>query len=152
MDYTIRKAKNEDVSILNNFLTLLIHDEKKYDSNINLNYVVNSYYENFISDDKNCLLVALKEEEIIGYLFGYLEDNGDVLIDKVTKLDALFVSTEFRKLGIAKYLINEFKKWSIEIGARYIEVNVCNGNTKAISLYKKEGFREIKTTLELELE
>ncbi len=43
MNYTIRKAVLEDSADINNLLTLLIRDEKKYDFNINENCVVKGH-------------------------------------------------------------------------------------------------------------
>ena len=45
-----------DVKIANSFLTKLIHDEKKYDSNINENCIISSFYENFVENEQNCIL------------------------------------------------------------------------------------------------
>ena len=83
MEYTIRKATLNDVSTLNNFLTLLIRDEKKYDSNINELCVVKDFYENIISNDSNIILVAVANDKIVGYLFGYIANMGDSYIDKI---------------------------------------------------------------------
>ena len=44
MDIIIRKAKIDDVSSINKLLTKLIHDEKKYDSNINEKCEITCFY------------------------------------------------------------------------------------------------------------
>ena len=93
------------------------------------------------------LLVAEIDNKIIGYLFGYIVDNGNTYLDKVSKLDALYITKEYRKNKIATKLINEFKSWSLKKGVKYIEVQVLNDNTNAVNLYKKEGFGPFKSTL-----
>ena len=89
MDAVIRKAELKDTKEANNLLTLLIRDEKQYDSSINEKCVISGFYENMISNDSNILLVAEIDNKIIGYLFGYIVDNGNTYLDRVSKLDAL---------------------------------------------------------------
>lgn len=147
MDAVVRKAELKDTKDANNLLTLLIRDEKQYDPSINENCVISRFYEDMISNDSNILLVAEIDNEIIGYLYGYIVDNGNTYLDKVSKLDALYIIKEYRKNKIATKLINEFKSWSLKNGVKYIELQVLNDNTSAVSLYKKEGFRSFKSTL-----
>ncbi|MBE6153658.1 MAG: GNAT family N-acetyltransferase [Firmicutes bacterium] len=151
MDFIIRKAELKDANIVNNFLTKLIKDEKKYDTNINDNFVVHTFYENFIEDEQNCCLIAEYNGKIIGYLYGFVQNNGNTYINIITQLDAMFVDNEYRKLGIGNALIGEFKNWSKEKNAKYIELKVCNNNDNAISLYKKNGFKNAKTIMSVEV-
>lgn len=147
MDVVVRKAELKDTKDANNLLTLLIRDEKQYDPSINENCVISRFYEDMISNDSNILLVAEIDNKIIGYLYGYIVDNGNTYLDKVSKLDALYIIKEYRKNKIATKLINEFKSWSLKNGVKYIELQVLNDNTSAVNLYKKEGFRSFKSTL-----
>ena len=144
MNYTIRKANINDSIKLNELLTKLIRDEKKYDNNINEEFIVNSFYENIIDKNNNYLLVGEFSNKIVGYLYGYIIDDGDTVINKVAKIDALYIEEEYRHLGIGSSLINEFKKIVQEENIKYIEVNVCNNNKEAISTYKNNNFNEIK--------
>ena len=147
MDIIIRNAKIEEANIANNFLTKLIRDEKKYDNNINENIVIKNYYENYIDRDNTCLLFPLIDNKIVGYIYGFVKNDGDTVINKIALLDALYVDIEYRKLGVATTLINEFKNWSKDI-ANSIEVNVCYQNESAVKLYKKHNFIETKMTME----
>lgn len=54
----IRKANYNDVKILNEFLTLLIRDERQYDLGIDENFVVTNMYENYIEDPNKLIIVA----------------------------------------------------------------------------------------------
>lgn len=150
MNIIIRKAKIEEANIANSFLTKLIRDEKKYDDNINENIVINNYYENYIDKGNTCLLFALIDNKIVGYIYGFIKNDGNTVINKVALLDALYVDIEYRKLGVATTLINEFKNWFKDI-ANSIEVNVCYQNESAVKLYKKHNFIETKMTMECDL-
>ena len=66
-------------------------------------------------------------------------------------IDAMFVDFQYRHLGIGTKLIDEFKKWSKEQKAKFIELKVCQKNSKAIHLYKKNKCKEIKTIMSLEI-
>ena len=151
MKIKIRQATKNDSSIVNSFLTRLIHDEKKYDININEQCVVNCLYENLIPNANNCILIAEDEDEIIGYLYGYIEDIGDGYINSKAQLEAMFVDEKYRNIGIGTMLINNFKIWLKSNKVKYLEVKVCNGNKSAITLYNKNGFKDIKSIMMVEL-
>lgn len=152
MDYIIRKANINDTKRLNELLTLLIKDEKKYDSNINEKFKVKSFYEYIIDKKDNYLLVAESSNNIIGYLYGTIINDGDTVINKVAKIDALFIEEKYRHLGIGTSLINEFKK-QVKDKVKYLEVNTFKNNKEAISTYKNNGFKEIKSiTMRLEID
>ena len=151
MKIKIRQATKNDASIVNAFLTRLIQDEKKYDTNINEKCVVTSLYENLIPNDNNCILVAEYEDRIIGYLYGYIEDIGDAYIKSRAQLEAMFVDEKYRNSGIGTMLINDFKIWLKSKNVKYLELKVCNGNKSAIALYNKNGFNNIKRIMMIEL-
>ena len=148
----IRKAVSEDVKQLNNFLTLLIRDEKQYDPNINENFTVTNMYEKYINDNSRLLLVAEEDDKIVGYLYGILNYADGANLNDVAKLDALYVEKEYRNRNIANSLINEFKKWALENKVYVLQVGVCSGNFKARNLYEKQGFQVLNETMYCNLE
>ena len=148
MKYVIEQAKVEETEEIDRMLTSLIQDEREnYDKNINKDYEVKNFYEKLINNENACILVAKSDEIIIGYVYGFIQDNGRVFDKKIAQLDAIFVKKEYRGNGIAKSLIQELTKWANEQGASYIELSVCNENEKAIYLYKNEGFEDSKFIL-----
>ena len=152
MNISIRRIKREETHIADDMLTKLIQDERKYNPNINENFKVESFYENYINNEKICLLVALDENKIIGYIYGYILEEGATVKEKTVKLDAIYIEPEYRHYGIGDMLIENFKSWVKEKDIQLIEVSVCNGNIVARNLYKKHGFtNEIKTTLLLNM-
>jgi len=147
----IRKAVMDDASILNNYLTLLIQDERKYDANINENFVVNSMYEHYIDDDNCILSVAEDNNIIVGYLYGYIVNDDVTYKIKVAKLDALYVDENYRVKDVASNLIDEFKIWCQNNDVKSIEVNVLSDNVKAKKLYEKHNFKVCKEILTLDI-
>ena len=130
-----------EISEINNMLTDLIQDERKnYDSNINENYKVEEFYEKLIDDANKIILVARENNIVLGYLYGFIQANGNLYNNKIAKLDALFVKEQYRGNGIARSLMKDFINWAEGKGVAYIELSVCKDNTNAISLYESEGF------------
>ncbi len=74
-------------------------------------------------------------------------NNGNACLNKISKLEAIYVKDKYRNNGIATSLIEEFKLWSSNHGIKYIEVQVLNDNVKALNLYTQEGFNKFKSTL-----
>lgn len=152
MNFTIGKVMLNEISEINNMLTDLIQDERKnYDSNINEKYKVEEFYEKLINNDDKIILVARDNDIVLGYVYGFIQDNGSLYNKKVAQLDALYVKEQYRKNGIAKNLIKEFIKWADEKEVAYVELSVCKDNTNAISLYESEGFNIDKVYLRKEL-
>lgn len=152
MRVRITMANHDDALFANELLTMLIRDEKSYDNNINQNCVVKSLYEKFYENDDVCLLVAKEKKQIVGYLYGFMMDCGDSVINRVAQLDAVFVLEKYRGQGVARNLIDKFKDWALKKQAKYLELKVCNGNQTAINLYKEAGFKSTKIIMSLPLE
>ncbi len=152
MEIFIKEAIKDDIEEINNLLTDLIQDERQYDENINKNYAVKNYYEQFFYKKDYCIIVAKdKSDNILGYGFGFIIDYGNVYNNKFAQLDALYIKPEHRKKGIARQIIQYFTKWSKNNKVSYIQLKVCNNNNKAIELYEKEGFITDKKILKKKL-
>ena len=152
MNFNISKVMLNEISEINNMLTDLIQDERKnYDSNINENYKVEEFYEKLINNNDKTIFVARDNDIVLGYVYGFIQDNGSLYNNKVAKLDALFVKEQYRGNGIARKLIKEFINWAEEKEVAYIELSVCKNNTNAISLYENEGFCTDKILLRKKL-
>lgn len=148
MKFNISKAMLNEMPEINKMLTDLIQDERKnYDSNINENYKVQEFYEKLIDDENKIILVARDNDIILGYVYGFIQDNGNLFNNKIAKLDALFVKEQYRGNGIARSLIREFINWASEKEVAYVELSVCKDNINAISLYENEGFNIDKICL-----
>ena len=128
----IEVSSLEDCKICDKFLTLLIQDERKYDSTIDENFVVKDYFINMINS-ANILLLYKNELNNVGYIFAKKQENGYLI-------DGLYVDVNFRGNGIAKKLINEIIKKIHLIKDYKIFINVIKENKVAVNLYKNMGF------------
>lgn len=122
----------EDCKICDNFLTLLIQDERKYDNTIDEKFAVKDYFINMINN-QNILLLYKKENKPIGYIFAKKVDDKYLI-------DGLYVDFNFRSKGVATKLIKEIIREIYLLGDYKIFINVLKKNKVAVSLYKNIGF------------
>lgn len=122
----------DDCKICDNFLTLLIQDERKYDTTIDENFVVKDYFINMINN-QNILLLYKNENKPIGYIFAKKTDNKYLI-------DGLYIDINFRNKGIATKLIKVIIKEIYLLGDYKIFINVLKKNKAAVNLYKNIGF------------
>lgn len=122
----------DDCKICDNFLTLLIQDERKYDTTIDENFVVKDYFINMINN-QNILLLYKNKNKPIGYIFAKKIDNKYLI-------DGLYIDINFRNKGIAIKLIKVIIKEIYSLGDYKIFINVLKKNKVAVNLYKNIGF------------
>lgn len=146
----IRNANINDTKKCDELLTKLIQDERQYNENINPNFVVNGWYETKVNKDNVCLLVLEDDDNIVGFIYGFLEDL-TLNIEPEAILDALYIDDNYRKKGYGEKLINSFLTWCKNKNVKFITVGVLNKNYAASTLYKKIGFNSVSSKLKLEL-
>ena len=119
----------EDCQICDNFLTLLIQDERTYNNTIEESFVVKDYFINMIK--KDTILLLYKNKEIPqGYVFAKKWEDGYLI-------NGLYVDVNFRNQGIATKLMKEIIK---QLKDNLIYLVVLKANEKAFNLYQKLGF------------
>lgn len=59
---------------------------------------------------------------------------------KVAEIQDLFIKTTYRNTGIGKELVQEAEKWSLENGARDIEVSSNRRREQAHRFYEREKY------------
>jgi ribosomal protein S18 acetylase RimI-like enzyme len=59
-------------------------------------------------------------------------------------INSLAVAPEYRRLGIATYILNYANKFAKQLDKRWLEVSVLKVNIPALRLYVKVGFAEKK--------
>ena len=136
----IRLARKEDKSLF-----VLIKQE------FNEDYGVSEKSENFIIEEfedyinKGCVVVAIVDFKIIGYLAGIIEED---LYERFGHIGEVFVSKEFRNKGISTKLKDKFIEFlkSKKINLCRIDVNPDNIAQEA---YKKWGFKVDKYRMSL---
>ena len=146
----IRPAKSDEGAVCDALLTRLIQTERQWEPNLDETFTVCDNYEHRMSEEGTLLLVAEENDEIVGFLFGFLYPS-PVQKRPTALLDALFVCEAHRNKGIGKALALRFWEWGKEQGVYAIELKVMTQNAAALRLYESLGFGEIKKYLQCKL-
>ena len=134
----IRKANNNDIESIKKLENKLVENELKYDSRLENDS--NKTCTKYINDEDTLILVVEDNDNIIGYLYGYVFGRRGLIKGKCSVLDNIYIEDNYQNKGIGTELINDFKKWSLDKDIDYIEVNVYVNNDNAIKFYSKNNF------------
>lgn len=136
-----RVITNLDAKQCDDLLTKLILDERKYDKNIDENFIVKDYFKSIIQKENHYVLAYFKDNIIVGYIYLKPIENDNKL---GYLIDGLYVLEEYRNQKIAKSLILESLNILAKLDIEYIDINVMWDNEVAKNLYKYLGFDEFK--------
>ena len=155
-DLVIRKAKLEEVEIIQNLNNDLINYEMKegFDNYVKDCALSNESRKYFLDLIKNqFVVVAEVEGEIVGYLAGSIyKDLSYVYYEGLTaEANNMFVKEKYRAYGIGSKLMNAFVGWSKVQNAKRIMVTASSKNERTIKFYNKMGFKDVNLTLRKDL-
>ncbi len=91
------------------------------------------------------ILIAKKGKRIIGYGIASIKKSKEYsIIDKIGKINQIFIEKKFRRKGIGKEILKRFLEWFNSKNIKYVQLNVDARNKGAINFYKKFGFEELQ--------
>ncbi len=91
----------------------------------------------------NVLFVAVEEEEVVGFIYGYFSFTKDYMGSLKTGVIAeTYVKQEIRKKGIGNFLVQAIENWFISKEVHSIELQVIFKNENAISFWEKHGYNK----------
>lgn len=96
-------------------------------------------FRRFISNKQSVFLVALLNDEVIGYLLTIFHRG-----TRLARLYSMAVSPAHRGFGVARTLMEKGEAAAQEKGALYYRLEVNTQNQSAIHLYHSLGFKEFK--------
>lgn len=149
----IEQVNNKNDALeCNKLLEKLIQSESKFNNNIDQEFKVNNWFENFYNENTNAIFIAKNNEKIIGYVYVQITSVDDgPMKNKEALIDGLYIEEDYRTQGISKILMNKAEEWAKENGVKYLYVNVLEGNSRAVNLYKKLNFNSFEMKLKKEL-
>lgn len=158
MNPEIRTAIESDfssVSSLANQIHSLHHGFRPYFYKQNNNVMSKEYYLSLINDKENhSVFVCIHNDEVIGYSVCnkmVFKDNPVIVDSKVYFIDTMCIKDEFQGRGFGSIFINEIKIYAKKEGFDMIQLNVDCQNLKAISFYKKNGFKDMSKKMFISL-
>ena len=150
----IRKATLDDLENIQKLNNQLFDLEiENYDPTLVKNWAISNegkeYFEDLINN--HYVIVALLEDEIVGYLAGSVNTESSYITKSLAELDNMYVMKEYRQFGIGTKLINKFKEHCLEYEIKEIRVTANFKNKNAIKFYKANGFEDFELTLKTNL-
>jgi N-terminal acetyltransferase B complex catalytic subunit len=92
----------------------------------------------YLSQWPECFVAAESPHgSLMGYVLGKAEGEGDLWHGHVS---ALTVAPEYRRLGLAKTLMDYFEKVCIQYDTFFVDLFVRKSNSLAIGMYEKFGY------------
>jgi ribosomal protein S18 acetylase RimI-like enzyme len=153
---TIRRASSKDLAKIISLSLELIAYDIQFDDSMNKNWPKSKsaleFYKERIEKSDGIILIAEIAGEIAGCLIGCLAEPLCYRKIKIlAELEEIFVLEDYRSSKVGSKLTEHFFAWAKEKHAERVQVVVSAGNSRAISLYKKLGFKEHDMVLEQEL-
>lgn len=153
----IRKAKPEDLDALNELAyKFLAYESDNHDSSYDPDYARTDasalYVKNKIKSLDSLFLVAIENNEIVGFLAGTLHKRPKARKTvRPASLDELYVEEKFRNQGVGKEMISRFQDWAKKQGANKLKVGTFHKNERALHVYKDLGFKDHIIKLEKDI-
>jgi GNAT superfamily N-acetyltransferase len=149
MIYKITEATDLDIMQLSNIGKA--YWEEAYENNpIPLNITKFITYALLANGDPTkVIFVAKLEGEVVGFLWGHLEE--EIWNDVIKAQDCMhYILPKHRGGLLAKRFVSHFESWAKEKGAEFIKFGCFSGvqgNKPAISLYSRLGYKEVGISL-----
>lgn len=142
MDIVIRKATLEDLKAVQDLNYKLFDFEyENFDSSLNMKWTFSEEGEKYFRKviENGTVWVAVDNDKIIGYLAG-IRKSYDSINANSAELDNFYIEEKYRRLGIGKRLVNEYKKYCKNEGIDTVYVTANAKNKNARSFYQASGF------------
>ncbi|HVT01262.1 MAG TPA: GNAT family N-acetyltransferase [Patescibacteria group bacterium] len=106
----------------------------------------------YIKNRSGIMFVAELEGTIVGFAATFLrnqtfEETLSTMPMKLGHLESLFVTSDYRSKGIGEMLIKQAEEYFREKGCTHAEIDVFGPNTRAHSLYLKQGYVNDKISM-----
>lgn len=142
----IRKADLKDFDELLKLKLESKEEERKFNNSLKPVQDVKDYYEvylrNDLSSDWRAVFVAEENNSMIGLAVGKIYRTLRVAgHERSGYLSNVYVKKEFRRKGIGLELTKEILNWFKQKGSTNVTLEIYPGNTAAVGLYQKFGFK-----------
>ena len=148
----VREAKPKDIPILRQFEQGVIEAERPFDSTLKPGLIHYYDLEKLLKSEDSILLVASKDDELIGSGYALIKPAPPYLIhDRYAYLGFMYVKSEFRGQGVIAKIIDALKSWCPGKGISEIRLEVYDDNRPAIKAYQKSGFEKHLVEMRMKL-
>lgn len=95
------------------------------------------YYETQVNPNSEFFCIVNSEDQIMGYI-------GLWIVMDTLDITNVSVSSDYKRQGVGTALLDLVYNRALEIDARLISLEVNVNNDKAIKMYKKNGYSEVR--------
>lgn len=149
----VRKATQEDLPVLMEFMNGLVNAERPMDPTIKDGNVV--YYdlsEIIKNEDSDLYVVELNNELVASGYAKIKEDRPYLKHDKQGYLGFMFVPEKHRGNAFNKLIMDTLLKWCKDRNVFEIRLNVYDTNPAAIRAYEKAGMKKHMINMRMNIE
>lgn len=108
-----------------------------------------AYFAEVLADPGGVCYLATSDDEPVGYLIGRISEPSSVRPVRVAELESMYVHDRFRSQGLGRRLVEQFLGWARANHASRAAVVAYAANERAISFYRRAGFRPRSLSLEM---
>ena len=146
MSVFIRRAKTSDIEIVQEFGSKLLNFEREnYDSSLSSGWAFSSEAKDRYLDaiQNEYVILAEMDKRPVGFLIGSIIEPKASSARQIKQayLKNVYVDEDFRKNGIGKMLIEDFKEYCQNNNVKQLNVSVLAANETAVGFYNAIGFR-----------
>ncbi len=148
----IRKASIEELDKLTKILIKFKEEVREFEQenfrafkNKKKPYeIIKNSVEKKIANEKGLFLVACEEDEIIGFIYGFIREFNHLVYEAFTygEIAHIWVKEEFRRNRISSALKNKLFEWFKTNNCKYIQLQVLDNNP-SLGIYEKWGFEPV---------
>ena len=157
-DYVVRRATAEDLEALGRLGALLMRAHYRFDNDRFMRPGAHAedgyawFLGTQIDDPESLVLVAQREEAVVGYLYAGIEPlSWKELRDRAGFIHDVLVDERSRRLGVAQALLDAATEWLREQGVPRVLLWTAASNAQAQRLFSRKGFRTTMFEMTLEL-
>lgn len=154
MNIIIRKASIDDLKSVQKLNYKLFDLEyNNFDPVLNMEWTFSEKGEKYFKKliENGTVWVAEDNNKVIGYLAGSVIGMPSCATKTLAELDNFYIDEEYRKKGIGKKLVEEFKKYCISQNIAEMKVTASYKNINAREFYKNNGFDDFEITYKMKL-
>ncbi|MDN3701833.1 GNAT family N-acetyltransferase [Vibrio artabrorum] len=113
------------------------------------------YWLGLMLDPIGAFLVAVQDEQVVGFLAGKVTQNRGVSFiqpHKIARVNTLVVNDDVQKRGVGKSLMKSFNQWAQARGAIELRLEVMEFNQQAQGFYESLGMETQSRTMSMRFE
>jgi len=150
----IRPARLGDLAAIIGLWRELQNINAAFDPRLKLNSEAADWFVNYLEEQLDntsaAVVVAEKDERVVGYTFGQVMRRPTLLSGDCGYIADICVQSDARGQGIGRSLHGWLKAWFVAQGITAVELQVVRANPASQAFWRKMGYNDFLRTLRSE--